>query len=216
MKRAGATLFLRPFGFAAHHKGMANRFDVELPPDTLLRARTGERGALEAIYRLFEPAVYALTRRMCGDADAAKDLTQDCFLRAFASLPQFRGEAPFGRWLRAIASTEALMHLRSGRRFVELFEEQIDERAPTVEDATNADLERALGLLPALPRAVLWLYHVEGYTHAEIAQMGGKTVSFSKSQLSRAHEKLRQLLGENPHLELNRTHLTTKLEVART
>jgi RNA polymerase sigma factor (sigma-70 family) len=196
---------------------MANGFDVDLPPDTLARARTGERGALEAIYRLFEPAVYSLTRRMCGDADAARDLTQDCFLRAFGSLAQFRGEAPFGRWLRAIAATEALMHLRSGRRFVELFEEQIiDESAPAVEDATNADLERALGLLPAVPRAVLWLYHVEGYSHAEIAQMGRKTVSFSKSQLSRAHQKLRHLLGEHPGAALNTTTLTTKLEVART
>ena len=46
-----------------------------------------------------------------------------------------------------------------------------------------------------MPRAIMWLYHVEGYTHPEIAEMCGKSTSFSKSQLSRAHQKLRSLLS---------------------
>ena len=68
--------------------------------------------------------------------------------------------------------------------------------APGVEDLCQLDLEKALSLLPQMPRAVLWLYHVEGYSHAEIAALCGKTVSFSKSQLSRAHARLRTLLVE--------------------
>jgi DNA-directed RNA polymerase specialized sigma24 family protein len=42
---------------------------------------------------------------------------------------------------------------------------------------------------------VVWLYDVEGYTHQEIGEMMGRTTSFSKSQLSRAHQRLRELLG---------------------
>jgi RNA polymerase sigma-70 factor (ECF subfamily) len=51
--------------------------------------------------------------------------------------------------------------------------------------------------LPALTRAVVWLHDVEGYTHADIGLALGRTPSFSKSQLSRAHARLRGLLGDS-------------------
>jgi RNA polymerase sigma-70 factor (ECF subfamily) len=57
-----------------------------------------------------------------------------------------------------------------------------------------ADLERALESLPALSRTVVWLHDVEGYTHVEIGRLLGYTTSFSKSQLARAHLRLRELL----------------------
>lgn len=178
---------------------MASAFDVPLPDDTLANARRGERAAQETIYRAFERAVFNLARRMTGDPDAAADVMQDTFIKAFARMHQYRGEAPFGLWLRSIAASESLMHLRRGRYFLDLF--TTDEAAlqsVSCEDVSDADLERSLSLLPSMPRSVLWLYHVEGYTHVEIAQMCGKTVSFSKSQLSRAHQKLRTLLHETP------------------
>jgi len=58
------------------------------------------------------------------------------------------------------------------------------------------DLEAALERLSETSRAVVWLHDVEGYTHEEIGSMMGKTPSFSKSQLARAHARLRQWLGE--------------------
>lgn len=54
------------------------------------------------------------------------------------------------------------------------------------------DLERALASLSPTARAVVWLYDVEGYSHEEIARQFGRTVSFSKSQLARAHARLRE------------------------
>jgi RNA polymerase sigma-70 factor (ECF subfamily) len=59
------------------------------------------------------------------------------------------------------------------------------------------DLEAALERLSETSRAVVWLHDVEGYTHDEIAQMMDRTVSFSKSQLARAHARLRRWLGED-------------------
>jgi RNA polymerase sigma-70 factor (ECF subfamily) len=56
------------------------------------------------------------------------------------------------------------------------------------------DLEAALASLPAESRVVVWLHDVEGYTHREIAMVMQKTESYSKSQLSRAHRRLRGLL----------------------
>ena len=178
---------------------MASAFDVAVTDETLAGARRGERAAQERLYRDFERAVYNLARRMTGDPDAALDVTQDTFIKAFARVHQFRGEAPFGLWLRSIAASEALMHLRRGRYFMDLFTtDEVALQSVGREDVSNADLEKALTLLPSVPRSVLWLYHVEGYTHVEIAAMCGKTVSFSKSQLSRAHQKLRNLLGGEP------------------
>ena len=54
-----------------------------------------------------------------------------------------------------------------------------------------------------MSRAVVWLHDVEGFTHKEIASLMGKTESFSKSQLSRAYQRLRPMLevredGEQP------------------
>ena len=177
---------------------MPSLFDAAVDDETLALARAGDRAGMERLYRAFERAVFTLARRMTHCPDAAADVMQNTFLRAFRSLHQYRGEAPFGHWLRAICATEALMHLRAGRRFLELFEpsEVADEAEPAVEDICQLDLEKALCLLPPLPRSVLWLYHVEGYNHAEIARLCGKTVSFSKSQLSRAHARLRQLLDD--------------------
>jgi RNA polymerase sigma factor (sigma-70 family) len=178
---------------------MASAFDVPVPDETLAGARRGERSAQEYLYRTFETAVFTLARRMTGDPDSARDVTQDAFMKAFERVHQFRGDAPFGLWLRSIAASEALMHLRRGRYFMDLFTtDETVMQSVGREDVSDADLERALGLLPSVPRSVLWLYHVEGYTHVEIAAMCGKTVSFSKSQLSRAHQKLRTLLGGEP------------------
>jgi len=178
---------------------MASAFDVPVADEVLAGARRGDRAAQGRLYQTFEHAVYTLARRMVGDPDAARDVMQDAFLKAFGRLHQYRAEAPFGLWLRAIAASESLMHLRRGRYFMELFTtDELALQSVGCEDVSDADLERALGLLPTLPRSVLWLYHVEGYTHGEIAAMCGKTVSFSKSQLSRAHQKLRNLLGGEP------------------
>ena len=58
------------------------------------------------------------------------------------------------------------------------------------------DLESALERLSDTARAVVWLHDVEGFTHEEIATQMGKTASFSKSQLARAHQRLRGWLGE--------------------
>jgi RNA polymerase sigma factor (sigma-70 family) len=67
-----------------------------------------------------------------------------------------------------------------------------EHRAVTAEHHGEAiDVERALASLSPTARAVVWMYEVEGYSHQEIAQEFGRSVSFSKSQLARAHARLR-------------------------
>jgi RNA polymerase sigma-70 factor (ECF subfamily) len=73
-----------------------------------------------------------------------------------------------------------------------------DELAPAREASIGLrmDLETALDRLSDTARAVVWLHDVEGFTHEEIGAQMGKTPSFSKSQLARAHQKLRVWLDE--------------------
>ena len=169
---------------------------LELPSAVVERARAGELAAFEQIYRRFERPVYTLALRMLGDAESAREVLHDAMLKVFQRIGQYRNDAPFWAWLRQIASNEALMRLRREHRFEpEPDEDQIaDGAAPPWVRADALALERALGQLPAVTRSVLWLYHVEGYSHPEIADMVGKTTSFSKSQVARGTARLRDLL----------------------
>jgi RNA polymerase sigma-70 factor (ECF subfamily) len=181
----------------------AASFQIEVPDTTLARARRGETAALEQIYRTFERPAYTLALRMLGNADSARETVHDAMLHLLERIGQFRGDAPFWGWLRQIVVNQALMRLRRERGVA--FEELPDDddspsSAPppwAVADARH--LEHALDRLPALTRSVLWLYHVEEYTHQEIAAMTGKSVSFSKSQVARGGIRLRALL--EPMLE---------------
>jgi RNA polymerase sigma factor (sigma-70 family) len=173
--------------------------DIAVPAEALARAAAGDRAAQAAIYVAVAPAVFALILRMVGDRGTAEDLFQDSLLAAFEHLPQFRGEAPFGAWLRSIAVSRCMMHLRSPWQRARLavasdaeYDVLLPQRAVSG-DAAVADLidiERALAALSATARAVLWLYEVEGYSHEEIARGFGRSISFSKSQLARAHRAL--------------------------
>lgn len=176
-------------------------FAIEIPEITLAAARKGDLRAFETIYRQFERPAYTLALRMLGDPDDAQEAVHDGMLSVFKRLGQFRGESPFWAWTRQIIVNEALMRIRKRQPM-----ESLDELPePGIEHAHfvplhGRELERALMRLPEITRSVLWLYHVEGYTHDEIAESFGKSVSFSKSQLSRGMERLRAQLLPEPEL----------------
>jgi RNA polymerase sigma-70 factor (ECF subfamily) len=91
---------------------------------------------------------------------------------------------------------------RSAKGFMEVdvYDSDIADSATAMppQAAEAAQMIEALQTLPPLTRSVLWLYHVEGFTHEEIARYVGKTPSFSKSQLARGTQKLRNTLAISP------------------
>jgi RNA polymerase sigma-70 factor (ECF subfamily) len=166
-------------------------------PDILVaRAKAGDEEALEALYRAFETPVYNLARRILRTPEDAEDVLQETFLEIVKSIRGYRGDGSLWGWIRRIAASKALMRIR--REQVRATEELIEEAAGRNAAPVGAriDLERAFERLSQTARAVVWLHDVEGYTHEEIAEMMGRTVSFSKSQLARAHHRLRGLLEE--------------------
>jgi RNA polymerase sigma factor (sigma-70 family) len=169
----------------------------------LARAKAGNEAALEALFRHFEAPVYTLARRLMRTPQDAEDMLQETFLEVVRSIRRFRGEGPLEGWIRRVAVSKALMKLRW--RASRIPEEELSAELTAAADGDHAfapvatvpervDLQAALARLPETARVVIWLHDVEGYSHEEIAAMAGKTASFSKSQLARAHARLREML----------------------
>ena len=169
-----------------------------------VRARRGDKDALECLYRIFSRPVFNLARRVCRSEEEAQEVLQETFLEIVRSICTLRGDGAIGAWVRRIAVSKALMAVRRTARS-SAREVVTNEKAGNPSEIVpiagrdsywrRLDLERALARLPDTARAVVWLHDVEGLTHAEIAEAFNRTPSFSKSQLSRAHARLRSWLN---------------------
>ena len=166
------------------------------------QAREGDAGAFERLYRLHRGRIYALCWRLCGgDAALAEDLLQEAFVRAWNKLHLFRGDSSFGTWMHRVAANVALSDRRIRLRRVKHethMDESIERTAMGASDISQGlrnDLEQAISQLPERARTVLILYDVEGYQHAEIAEMTGMAVGSSKAQLHRARKLVRKALN---------------------
>jgi RNA polymerase sigma factor (sigma-70 family) len=173
--------------------------EIEIPEDILRKACGGDEAAQVVIYTAIAPATFGLVRRLIGNRALAEDLFQETMMALFQRLADFRGEAPLGAWLRQIAVSKCLMFLRSPWHRARLHLESEGEAGSALSalitpapGPESFDVERALASLSPTTRAVVWLYEVEGYSHQEIARHFGRSISFSKSQLSRAHVRLRE------------------------
>ena len=182
---------------------MSKFADIQIDPAIIKRAARGDARAHEILYRAFATPVYSLCLRFTRVPAHAEDLVQETFIEVMRSIGQFRGEAAIGSWIRRVAVTKALMFLRSAwTARSQSLAEGWDDMTPG--DAVShgisrhpddaLDLDAALASLPSVSRAVVWLHDVEGFTHKEIAALMGKSESFSKSQLSRAYQRLRPML----------------------
>ena len=182
---------------------MSKFADIQIDQAIIKRAANGDSRAHGILYRAFSTPVYSLCLRFTRVPANAEDLVQETFIEVMRSIRGFRGEAPVGSWIRRIAVTKSLMFLRSawtsrGQSLGDDWDDKTPGGAAShgvsrhPDDAL--DLDAALQNLPSVSRAVVWLHDVEGFTHKEIAAFMGKTESFSKSQLSRAYQRLRPML----------------------
>ena len=182
---------------------MSKFADIQIDPGIIRRAARGDAKAHEIIYRAFSAPVYSIGLRFTRVPAQAEDLLQETFIEVIRSIGKFRGEAPLGSWIRRIAVSKSLMFLRSAwHSRGQTLDDDWDELTPGSPASHGVsshpdeamDLDAALANLSPVSRAVVWLHDVEGYTHKEIAGLMGKTESFSKSQLSRAYQRLRPML----------------------
>lgn len=164
------------------------------------RARRGDAAAHRSLYDANVDRIYRLVFRMIGVEHAARDVTQDVFVRAFAGLAGYREDSAFSTWLHSIAVSLSLNELRRRKRETPR-NQPLDDAMHVAQSTPSSDpvlrdrLKDAVEALPDGCRTVFMMHDAEGYTHLEIATALGITEGTSKAQLNRARGKLRVALA---------------------
>lgn len=169
--------------------------------ELIARVIAGDRIAGRELYDAHAPRVYRLAYRLVGDAELAQEFTQDAFVRAFAQLEKFRGDAAFATWLHRITVTVTSNGMRKVRRLRARETdydglETVGVSSREAEPDLRARLASAIDALPVGHRTTLIMHDIEGYTHAEIAESLGIAEGTSKSRLFEARAKLRTALAD--------------------
>jgi len=166
-------------------------------------ARAKDPGAFDTLYRRHTPVLYATAMRIAGNADWSADLVHDTWLRAVESLGRFSNRSSFRTWLTGILINCHREHSRERRHAASdselAAEDSFDTLSAQPLDGARIDpidLEAAVAALPPGFREVFVLHDIEGFTHDEIAELLGLVPGTSKSQLSRARHRIRQLLEQ--------------------
>jgi RNA polymerase sigma factor (sigma-70 family) len=173
--------------------GFAQRVDAM----TLARAQAGDMQAFATLYSSFGRPCFNLALRILGNRAQAEDLVQEVFLKMFGTIGSYRGDAPFGSWLKRMAVNATIDQLRSQRHEADVDDAEAIFAAQPHDSADPAAALDAWSLLQRLPpraRAVLVLHEFEGYTHVELAELFGQSESYSKSILARALKRLNELV----------------------
>ena len=149
-----------------------------------------ESNRLEAVIRTYENTLYRAALATLGDPHEAEDVVQEAFLRLWEKAPEFESPAHERAWLLKVAVNGCKSRLRSPwhRRTAPLLDSY-----PAADPEEQAVLE-VIQSLPPKDRTVLHLYYYEGYQTAEIAAMTGWREGTVRSRLTRARDRLRQLL----------------------
>lgn len=173
---------------------------VSHEPELIARVVSGDRIAARELYDAHAPRVFRLAFRLTGDDDLARELTQETFIRAFAQLARFRGEAALSTWLHRVALSVISNAMRKVKRFRSR-ETDLDDAGGIGSESGQSDPElrdklyRAIDELPEIYRVTFIMHDVEGYTHEEIAASLGVAEGTCKSRLSVARAQLREKLA---------------------
>ena len=179
------------------------------------RLKRGDAAAFEVLVAERSGEIYGLLYRLTENAEEARDLTQETFLRAFQNIAHFRGEADLRTWIYRIAINQARNRWRWWRRrrrdvTVSLdapdgpfgqplnatlrAEQSVDPERQTLAHEREKVLRSALKTLGRAYRETVILRDIEGFSYEEIATTLGISVGTVKSRLSRGREELRRKL----------------------
>ncbi len=178
--------------------------------------KRGESRAHKVVYERFAGKMLAVCTRYCANRADAEEVMLDGFMRVFEKISQFREEGSFEGWIRRVMVSESLMFLRKSKQWrqeVPIEDITVEPDYEWADAALNEnDLLRLVNQLPDGYRTVFNLYAIEGYAHAEIAEMLGISEGTSKSQLSRARLQLQMSVKKVEQEPERRTGQTQSYE----
>lgn len=162
--------------------------------ELVLRCRREDRQAQKALYDRYAPRMFGVCLRYARHRAEAEDLLQDGFIRVFDKLRDFRMEGSLEGWIRRIMVRSCINHNRKGAVRNEVpGAVRLPDRSVAPVAVEELGQQELLALVQALPegyRLVFNLFAVEGYEHAEIAELLGCAEGTSRSQLAKARRLL--------------------------
>ena len=190
-----------------------NRSSGSDDPKLVRRCLRGDRKAFETIVRKYQQSMLNYVSRMVREREMALDVSQEVFLRAYASLPSYRPEYKFSTWLFRIASNYLIDHWRKKKIAAISLDQPVDEEEDgcylQVADETASvvlDLERkelrvklevAMDRLPVHLKELFVWRHVNGMSYEEMADIKKLPVGTVKNRVFQAKEMMRELLEES-------------------
>ena len=162
------------------------------------RIRQKDQRAMNKLYQMYVGELTSVCYRYIPNADDAKDVLQNSFVKIFTSIPtlEYQGEKQFEGWMIRIVANEALMFLRNKKKLLFVEQDQLadkieeDDADPDTERISPDELHQLICELPDGYRTVLNLYVFEYYSHRQIAELLGIKESTSASQLFYAKQWL--------------------------
>lgn len=163
----------------------------------------GQRQAFGHLVNRYQGMVYRVCFKITGEAESAKDMAQEVFIKAYKALPSFRGQSSFSTWLYQIAYRTCLDWKRANDRewrhrtaadYTE--NDVVSPHTPeqeTLRKETSQELDRNLNNLAEPYRSVVQLYYFQHHSYQEIAEQKGISVKTVESQLYRARQMMRKL-----------------------
>lgn len=177
----------------------------------ILACIQGKREALEWLYHEHKGLLMGICRRYCHSREQAQDVLQDSFVKIFSNLNTYNGSGSLKGWMtRIVINTAIKNNQKWDNRKVDTEIENYDteQHVDFLKDLSLKELFNLLDKLPEGCKLVFNLYVVDGYSHAEIAEMLNITVGTSKSQLFRAKGLLCQYINELKEYELKQINST--------
>ncbi len=163
-----------------------------------------DTAAFGELIRRHQSQVRNFLRKLSGDASAADDLAQDCFLHAWNKLQTFTGRGSFVGWLLKVAYTTFLQSKRKSKRYAEILDEagyaqDVQDKSYSVQSDEVADLDKFLAVLSEEERAVIVMSYACGLSHREIGAATDLPVGTVKSIIFRGKEKIRMSFDIKDH-----------------
>ena len=167
------------------------------------QAKLGNKQAFETLVQTHAQQVYTLALRTLKNEQEAEDIAQETFVRAWRSLPRFRGASKFSTWLYRITTNLCYNRLPKLRQELNALDpdqqEEISDSRPTAEQALltterNERLQTALENLPDSYRLLITLRHIQGLSYDEIASVTKQPLGTVKTGIFRARRLMRLAL----------------------
>ena len=154
----------------------------------------------ELLYQRFSPKMYSVCLRYSGNAEDARDLLQEGFIKIYKNLSKYRGDGSFEGWIRRIFVNTSIEHFRKKvhlQNVTETQERMIEDKEWNVLDnLAEKDIMKMIHELSPGYKAVFNMHVIEGYSHKEIGELLGINEGTSKSQLARAKMVLKKMLHD--------------------